>query len=112
MLLTFISLILAGVVLRYLIKRKDSDVKYYDGPTPSKEEQNKNQNFISDHLVNYPGSIKDLGSSFPQAANRATAVLRYEELHRLRALGLITESRYQSELEEIAELIDISEDIC
>ena len=110
-LLTCLALIATGYFLNTYLNKKEGEVKYWDGPTPSKEEQNKNQNWISDHLVEFPASMVDLGKNFPQATNRAKAVIIYNRLEELRKRGGLGDIDYQTELEKILPFIDITEDL-
>jgi hypothetical protein len=83
----------------------------WDGPTPSPEEQNQNQNWMVDHLVKFPSSIPFVAVNFPHVANKARAIIRYNELEHLLRGGKITESDYQAELENILPLIDLQNDL-
>ena len=96
------------IIFRAIFPVKES--MYYNGPKPSKKQQNHDQNWIADHLEVFPDS-KELSQAFPQAARRARAAVAYRELQRLHESGVIDDIDYQRQLEKILPLIDIREDI-
>jgi hypothetical protein len=88
---------------------KTEDDKYWDGPPPTHEQRRVTLNRLVEFFKQFPESpLKD---SYPQQANMAAALLRYQELNLLLQTGQINEESYNEELEKILPLIDITEDL-
>jgi hypothetical protein len=86
-----------------------TDDKYWDGPAPTHEERRVTLNRFVEFFKKFPESpLKD---SYPQQANMAAALVRYDLLEFQLENGLISRETYDEEMEKILPLIDISEDL-
>jgi hypothetical protein len=81
----------------------------YYGPVPTHEERRQALNRLVDFFKQFPES--PLKEKYPQQSNLAAALKRYDELEFLLQEGLISQEDYDTELEKIAPLIDITEDL-
>ena len=83
--------------------------KYWDGPAPTHEQRRQALNRLVEFFKLIPES--PLKESYPQQANMAAALKRYDDLNFLLQKGQITQEAYDEEVEKILPLIDISEDL-
>jgi hypothetical protein len=88
---------------------QSDDDKYWDGPAPTHEQRRQTLNRFVEFFKKFPESpLKD---SYPQQANMAAALLRYDLLEFQLQNGVISRETYDEEIEKILPLIDISEDL-
>jgi hypothetical protein len=83
--------------------------KYWDGPAPTHEQRRRELNKLVEFFDKFPES--PLKEHYPQQANMAAALKRYDDLNFLLEAGQITQEAYDEEVEKILPLIDISEDL-
>lgn len=96
----------AGIILIDDPVKPDED--YYGSP-PTHEQRRITLNRFVEFFKQFPES--PLKESYPQQANMAAALKRYQELEILLQNGHITQQAYNEEVEKLLPLIDISEDI-
>lgn len=84
------------------------DEDYY-GPAPTHEQRRITLNRFVEFFKQFPES--PLKEHYPQQANMAAALVRYDQLEFMLKEGIITQEEYDVELEKITPLIDISEDL-
>jgi hypothetical protein len=84
------------------------DEDYY-GPPPTHEQRRITLARFVEFFKRFPES--PLKEKYPQQANLAAALVRYDNLQFQLENGLITQEAYDEELEIILPLIDISEDL-
>lgn len=89
-------------------EQKTDDEDYY-GPVPTHEERRVTLARLVEFFKRFPES--PLKEKYPQQANMAAALVRYDELEFLWQNGQLTEEFYTEELDKISRLIDISEDL-
>lgn len=99
------------VVLMFRLLGSSGWLRSRRRPRWTREQQQENERWVAEHILQHPDSTQSLQRSYPKAAMRARAVVRYREIERLRACGALTEEDYDWELEKILPLVDISEDL-
>jgi hypothetical protein len=109
-LVIFFLLLMAGCMIKIAYPDKQK-TDLWDGPKPSPEEQRRNILFISCHLDEFPDPNSSLAKEYPELFKRSLALKAYKQLEKRREAGMITEQDYNTELEKILPLIDISEDV-
>lgn len=85
--------------------KKYSDL--WDGPIPTKAEQDDNLQWITTYLQDYPES--DLAKEYPQCATNAHLYRAYVQLNNDLEAGAIDEIEYEARLSKILPLIDLKE---
>ena len=94
--------------LQQMQDQAKDDEDYY-GPAPTHEQRRETLSRFVEFFKQFPES--PLKEHYPQQANMAAALVRYDQLEFMLKEGIITQEEYDVELEKIAPLIDISEDL-